>query len=353
MNYLYLQQLDNEKDLKHIEWFVEHLDEYNTPHKKEAQYLKDHITNKNLYYSELKRNYYIIVNDFDNNPYNYKYDVYKHDKGTSAKLNDYFVSVNQEKVAYQYCIDTYGNDRVGKDSFDKLKKESQRIVREELLAVNRRFSEYKEMVLPYYNAYSKVGNGSYFNFLKLFIYFGIYVALCTILINTTCLKQIIVYSFSQAVVIKQTIQMYFCDSHFILCALILIATIYFVIKGALLCYNLYYLFYIDRKYHKAMKDYEYIGNLNDLLVDDYYQAKEELEGTIEKVHHTSQYLELIDRCSVYYEFKGRPLFNKDDSSNYFQEPKAPKANFNDYYLLKMDIILAIVVVLAMALRFYV
>ena len=140
MQYLYEISLNSLKDLKHIEWFLNHRDEYkitDSNAEKLMNSLLNKIPKKNIYYSDIVKEYNTLVLQFENNPFNFQYDVLgdsemeelsksmkglTQQEGASAKkyirgmesqkVSNYFVKVSDQEdhiyiVPYQFIVDNY------------------------------------------------------------------------------------------------------------------------------------------------------------------------------------------------------------------------------------------------------
>lgn len=115
MEYLYEVSLNDLKDLKHIEWFLSHCDDYQFNSLKAQELLESllyKIKKKNIFYYDLINEYSELIKLFENNPFNYQYDVLEaKNKGVeTGNINYYFIKVwdkerNCYTVPYQYILD--------------------------------------------------------------------------------------------------------------------------------------------------------------------------------------------------------------------------------------------------------
>ena len=116
MEYKYYLHSTDLKDLKHIEWFVLHIDEYSLQGEKSRKIfdrLKVNIHQKNIFYSDIVSDYEELVSLFNNDPYEYAFDL----SGTSSqkevqtdRINNYFIEVCDSEgtkcmVPYGYAAD--------------------------------------------------------------------------------------------------------------------------------------------------------------------------------------------------------------------------------------------------------
>ena len=133
MRYIYEESLNGLKDLKHIEWFLRHNEQYefnSLESKNLVNSLFYKIQKKNIFYSDIINEYNTLVRLFENNPFNYKYDALKHDNIaiTSKYKNNYFIEVqdnenNKYIVPYQYILDNpieHDIDSINKNFNEKL-----------------------------------------------------------------------------------------------------------------------------------------------------------------------------------------------------------------------------------------
>lgn len=100
--YKYTRYLTDLKNLEHIEWFIKHSDEYefqSEEAKKILERLKRNIAKKNVLYSVIVDDYTELVKRFENNPYNYSFEILGKDghKDVGSQHGDhYFIRVRDK-----------------------------------------------------------------------------------------------------------------------------------------------------------------------------------------------------------------------------------------------------------------
>lgn len=108
MAYQFQNELNEFRDLQHVTWVAEHIDEYefhgNTIQIKEQ--LLEYVKKKNVYYSTCNSVYHQFVDAFDNNPYNYRTEVLDEEEDyiSSNFLNNYFIEWETEDEYYHIPI---------------------------------------------------------------------------------------------------------------------------------------------------------------------------------------------------------------------------------------------------------
>lgn len=290
MRYKYASYLNDLKDLKHIEWFINHRDQYQFTETAEkiADRLEQFLHNKNIYYSEILKGYEFLVSQFNNDPYEFCFDT----KGerSSKQMESfnslcYFMRLYDEKerryymVPYQYAFETFGNKlenyqaKAKKMHEDRL--EYQKSALENMDAVKKHYYDYWEEggVKTALENYRSVDYGKSYDLTKnILLYF--------------------IYNFILFSIINNPISgapLWITLLSFAVC-------IYFIYLDVQYTYGLYYLIYIKEKYKDLMKYQKKISDLFKDFYEDYKVCTEGFSNSMlqKKYHRVVVYEKLIE-----------------------------------------------------------
>lgn len=319
MEYLYEVSLNDLKDLKHIEWFLSHCDGYQftlTNAQELLESLLYKIKKKNIFYYDLINEYSELIKLFENNPFNYQYDVLEaKNKGLETEnTNYYFIKVwDQEKncyiVPYQYILDNPIEHDVkqAKIRFDNKLLDNRKKVVENFEALQSHYLNYwQNGVCDAINRYKTVNNGASYHLIKTSIQFILYNFLLFKIIHEARFYDVITHIWqffsTDPGSIYSATQVFSGHIYLGIAALLLIG--YFIYLDCYYIYGLYYLIFVKRKYDHVYKYHNKILILYEQFCKDWAQSKERsLPQQITKVkHRKSIYLPLIKKVSRKYNF---------------------------------------------------
>ena len=319
MEYLYEVSLNDLKDLKHIEWFLSHCDGYQFTSTNAQELLESllyKIKKKNIFYYDLINEYSELIKLFENNPFNYQYDVLEaKNKGLETEnTNYYFIKVwDQEKncyiVPYQYILDNPIEHDVkqAKIRFDNKLLDNRKKVVENFEALQSHYLNYwQNGVCDAINRYKTVNNGASYHLIKTSIQFILYNFLLFKIIHEARFYDVITHIWqffsTDPGSIYSATQVFSGHIYLGIAALLLIG--YFIYLDCYYIYGLYYLIFVKRKYDHVYKYHNKILILYEQFCKDWAQSKERsLLQQITKVkHRKSIYLPLIKKVSRKYNF---------------------------------------------------
>lgn len=332
MRYKYASHLSDLKDLRHIEWFLEHIGEFEiqSPEAKEkASQLRQKITNKNIYYSDIVRDYEWIVKRFDNDPYNYIFDIEAENSAYCLKSNhyfNYFIEITDDEnriytVSYQYILD---NDQeaakrvTAKDTFMSKMAECKEKALENMNAVSRHYFAYwhDSGVGEAIKRFESVGCGKGYRLPKLMLLYFLYNLMYFIVLSETkCLGMIlhIWQIFSDNPDAEYSlINLY--TGHKFLGIIIVLFVIYFTVMNVHYGYGISYLIYIKNKYANIVKYQNKISDKWSSFWSDYRYCQDGIkESVIEKKRNReSVYVPLVEAVNRRYDFSGVRIVEKEN-----------------------------------------
>ena len=321
MRYKYIIHLNDLKDLKHIEWFVLHSDQYefqNEEAKNLIGRLKNNIQKKNTLYSEIVTDYEELVRHFDNDPYHYWFELSGENPNvwmTSNITENYFIVVKDEDgweytVPYKYIKNNTANHAEGvlyKNSLQGMFTESQNRAIDIFQSIQNIYTGYwvEGGVMEALNRYKKIHNGDDYNIpLKLIMLF-FYNILLGITVHETCFCQVITH-FWQLYSKKQdavySIYSIFPD-HPYLGTISLVAVGIFVYLDIVYCYGIYYMMFMKKKYDMVKNHHDKMITLLDHFQEDFEACRKGLPDVIPKVRNRKNIYEpLIRKSRARYNF---------------------------------------------------
>lgn len=319
MEYLYEVSLNDLKDLKHIEWFLSHCDDYQFNSLKAQELLESllyKIKKKNIFYYDLINEYSELIKLFENNPFNYQYDVLEaKNKGVeTGNINYYFIKVwdkerNCYTVPYQYILDNPIEHDVkqAKIRFDNKLSDNQKKVVENFEALQNHYLKYwQNGVCDAINRYQTVNNGASYHLIKTSIQFIIYNFLLFKIMHEAQFYNIITHIWqffsNDPEAMYSASQVFSGHSYLGIAVLLLIG--YFIYLDCYYIYGLYYLIFVKIKYDHVYKHHNKVLTLYEQFCDDWRKSKEQfLPQQIAKVKHRKNiYIPLIKKVSRNYNF---------------------------------------------------
>lgn len=332
MRYKYARYLNDLKDLKHIEWFVLHSEEYEC-HSQEScillDRLKSNIRNKNIYYSDILNDYEKLVEQFDNDPYNYIFDTQGEDPDQSVKskyYENYFIKVrdNKEKrfytVPYRYVMDNPGEveTKMSTANFETQMQGYKKRAFENLDAVMNHYMDYWQRggVKEALERFESVGYGKGYRLPKtILLYFLYNIILFMILAET---RYVGMLTHFWQILSKDSMAVYSAMNIFsgfrILGTIIFLAVTYFVILDIYYSYGIYYLLFIKHKYKDVMKYHMKVSETFMSFSEDYDLCKNGVNGKVlsKRNHRDSVYIPFIKMVNRRYDFMVERTVTEDD-----------------------------------------
>jgi len=314
MRYLYQQFNTDKKNLEHIDWFVVHHKDYILKKgaivEKDLENLKTQIINKNYFYSDLVSHYDHIVDQFKNDPYDYKFDVLGEDKEVeSSILNDYFIEVEDDHkkyfIPYNYALNNKAQNPEATEKFNELLKTSQQKTLAQFQAIENRYQFYLQSgILNAVNRFKRINFGKAHNFPVLFLTFGIYHLLLIALLNVTQLGSILIDTLFNGFHLVENVSYYFSSCPIWMSLIVFGLVIYFIFLDIIYIYSIYYIVYSTLKHRYVYKHYLKTEELHKVFMEDYKKARSGIEQNIEKVNHRySCYIPLIKQTSQTFKFE--------------------------------------------------
>lgn len=352
MRYQYTKYINDLKDLKHIEWFVSNSDGYEFHSEKSQELLeklKNNIRKKNIFYSEIIRDYNELVREFDNNPYNYKYDVII-EEGKNVKsdhYNYYFIEVqdrsgNDYIVPYQYILDNPTEHKLSEvqKSFSQKMRQKREKVLENLASLAGHYYDYWENggVKDAIIRYEAVRYGKDYRLLFFGLGYILYNFLLIRIMHEAQFFRVITHFWqilsSKPEATYSAINVF--SGHRYLGTIAIICIIYFLIMDYYYTYGLYYTIYINKKYNEVRKHHDKVAKLYEKFYDDYsgLNQSEMIEDRIKKLNHrNSVYIPLAEKVSRRYNFYVEKIIkvngdiNNKEKRKVFQSVYVPKKTF--------------------------
>lgn len=319
MRYIYEESLNGLKDLKHIEWFLRHNEQYefnSLESKNLVNSLFYKIQKKNIFYSDIINEYNTLVRLFENNPFNYKYDALKHDNIaiTSKYKNNYFIEVqdnenNKYIVPYQYILDNpieHDIDSINKNFNEKLSTDRKNVV-SNFEVIDQHYKQYwSGDVCQAIARYHNINYGKDYNIKGLICCFIIYNYLLLRIIHESQFVSIITHFgefFSNDYWAYYSAD-YVFNGHTFLGIIVMLLIVYFIYLDYYYIYGLYYILFVWRKYDNVYKHHKNVLNYYNHFETDWKSSvKDPLPDQIVKVNHrNSIYIPLIKMTSRKYNF---------------------------------------------------
>lgn len=320
MEYKYTRYLNDLNDLKHIEWFVTHSDEYEfqSPESKDIlERLKKNITQKNVFYSFIVKDYEELVKRFDNDPYNYTFDVtYDESKEVqSSYYSNYFIKTRDKEgkwytVPYGYIMDNpLGHDKIRIiDAFRTNMMQCKNNAIGNFNAVYQHYFDYMRDggVEAALKRYKEIGNGKGYHLLSSCILYLIYNMLLIIILMETQFFQMILHFWQYWS--DKTEDIYsvanIFSGHKYLGTVVVILMLYFIVLDVIYTYGIYYSIYMNEKYKGVKKFHDGVLQLFSKFNEDYEQCKNGLsENVFSRVRHRDNiYIPLIEKTNRRYNF---------------------------------------------------
>ncbi|MCD7892857.1 MAG: hypothetical protein LUG60_04060 [Erysipelotrichaceae bacterium] len=366
MEYFYQVSLNNLKDLKHIEWFIQHYKDYQFQNELSQKLFKSlayKIQRKNIYYADIIREYNALLSLFENNPYNYQYDVLKSKQGLSSqKLNDYFVDIkdnenNHYLVAYQYILDYPRDFNINdtKDIFEQKLIKDKAEVMESFDALENQYRHYMTNVSSALTQYKEYHYGE-----DLHVYLnGFYCLLYNIvlmkMIKDSHLLSIIIHFWQYFSNSEYSGYMIF-HGHSYLGLILIIGIAYFICLDVIYIYGIYYSCFVLGKYDKVYNHYASVAELYKIFNQDrLHLLNEPLKQQLVLLkHRQSIYEPLIEKVSHRFDFHTKRYMKKDGKWQKADTTIDLQVPFQTYYkkpmskqYIKMIVLLVMIEILTM------
>lgn len=324
MRYKYASYLNDLKDLKHIEWFVLHNGEYefvSLESQRLLENLKNNIQNKNIYYSEILNDFEKLVEQFDNNPYNYIYDTEGKDVEKSVESSyyeNYFTKVRDSKerrvytVPYGYVIENPGDSEVET-------KAATTIFSNTMAGYKRRAFENLEAVLNHYFAYwnsggvkdamdrfESVGYGKGYRLPKTMVLYFVYNVILFLILAETRYFGMLTHIWQ--ILSEDSWALYSAMNIFsgykYIGAILFLAITYFVILDIHYSYGIYYMIFIKSKYKDIEKYHGKVASLYEAFNEDYVLCKQGIIANllVKRNHRDSVYVPFVLLANRRYNF---------------------------------------------------
>ncbi|MCD7949274.1 MAG: hypothetical protein LUG12_03290 [Erysipelotrichaceae bacterium] len=349
MEYFYQTSLNNLKDLKHIEWFIQHYKDYifsSELSQKLFQSLTYKIQRKNIYYADIVREYHALISLFENNPYNYQYDVLENKQRglISQKLNCYFVDVkdsydNHYQVAYQYILD-YPQDFKTidtQDIFDKKLVKDKSLVIDSFDALENHYHHYMMNVSSALTRYKETNYGDDLHIYASCFYCLFYNIILFKMIKDAHLFNIITHFwqyFSSDYYSGYTL----FHGHPYLGIVVIIGLIYFIYLDVIYIYGIYYTCFVLGKYRKLYQHYAGVAELYKTFNQDRLDLlnKPLQQHLVSLSHRTTIYEPLAHKVSHRFDFHTKRYMKKDGKWQKTDTIIDLKVPFKTYYKKPMS-----------------
>jgi len=318
MRYKYTRHLNDLKDLKHIEWFVSYCDSYEF--QTEAvrcilEGLKKKIHNKNIYYSEIVEDYNILLEHFDNDPYNYMYETSGEKPRCqifSGKRTFYFVTVQDKegteyRVAYQYLVENpteHDLNKYGKE-FEKEMKGHQEHALESFAAIRKKCMEYwKEGgVEAALKRYASVANGKAYKIPQTVGFYVLYNMMLFVILYLTQFFGVLFHLSQLFGYGPYSLEEVFPGSP-IVGLVVLGFTVYFIVLDVYYTYGVFYILTTNEKYKRILKHHNKLYVLYQKFVADYNNCMQGITSDviIKQNNRKKVYLPLLEMARKRYNF---------------------------------------------------
>lgn len=320
MGYKYTKYLNDLNDLKHIEWFVNHSDEYefhSSETKEVLERLKKNITKKNVLYSLIVKDYEELVKRFNNDPYDYIFDI--SDGGNkevqSSYYRNYFVKVRDKEgkwyeVPYGYIVDNpYEHDDLTiTNKFQNNMEKCKNNAIGNFNAVYQHYFDYMQKggVEEALKRYDGIHNGKDYHLFSRCVLYVIYNIMLMIILMETKFFQIVLHFWQfwseKAENVYSAVNIF--SGHKYLGTIAVLFVIYFIVLDVIYTYGICYCLYMNGKY-KGVKNYHAgILQLFTKFNEDYEQCRNGITGEIltRAAHRDSIYIPLIEKTNRRYNF---------------------------------------------------
>lgn len=319
MEYLYEISLNGLKDLKHVEWFLNHRNDYEFTIPKANELLTSllyKMEKKNIFYSDIVSEYNQLIAICENNPFNYRYDILAlTNKGmTTANINYYFIKVKDKEnndyiVPYQYILDDpieHDLNQV-KNYFDNQLHDNQKEVVENFQALESHYTKYWQSgVSNAIDRYKTVAYGKSYHLVKKALQFILYNIILFKIMHEAQFINVITHFWqffsSNSEALYSANQVF--SGHLYLGIIAIVLIIYFIYLDLCYIYGLYYLIFVKRKYDHVYKHHQKVLTLYKQFYQDWQESKRQpLSSQIAKLKHRNNvYIALINKVSRKYNF---------------------------------------------------
>lgn len=320
MQYKHTRYLDDLKDLKHIEWFVCHSDEYefySQETMETLERLKNNITKKNVFYSSIVEDYDYLVRHFDNDPYNYAFDIEQKEQQEvkSSHYRNYFIKVQNMDSKWNFVPYGYVQEHpefyppvsVG-SVFNARMREYQLNALSNFQAVERSYLAYMKDggVEDALERFADIRNGKNYHLVKRSIIYLLYNMMLLILLTETRFFQMLTH-FWQFWSDKSSAVYSVANTfagHKYLGTIAVLFAVYFIVMDVCYTYGIGYLIYMKGKYQMVVKYHAGVQELLEKLHQDYTLCSQGItKEIIQKAgHRENVYLPLIRKTSRRYNF---------------------------------------------------
>lgn len=320
MEYKYYLHTTDLKDLNHIEWFVLHIEEYSLQgeeSKKIFERLNINIHQKNIFYSDIVRDYEKLVSLFNNDPYEYAFGL----SGMGSQMevqtdniNNYFIEVCDSEgtkcmVPYGYIVDNrlklYPQ---ASNDFNGLVDSSRNRALYRFKAINERYLQYwiNGGVRDALTRFSNVHMGKDYKLTSTSLLYLLYNILLMIILRETKFFSMLTHFwqyFTDSTVPEFSALKVF-GGHKWLGIFALICTAYFLYYDVIYTYGLYYLIFVLNKYNSVRKYHDDVLRFYNEFSTDFDKCKYGItRPLIEKVRNKDRvYVPLVMKTSRMYDF---------------------------------------------------
>lgn len=318
MRYKYKRFLNDLKDLKHIEWFWEHRNEYEFTSTESNVILKNlgqKIGKKNIYYAEIVRDYEKLVGLFENDPYNYVYDTSgkKENKPIqSDRYHNYFIEIQDKAgdsypVPYQYVVENSIEHDLRKSalSFQSIMRTHRANASNNLNAILQKYYEYwtNSGVESAIKRFESVGYGKNYQIPKMMALYVLYnIILFTILSELQFVRAILDVGslFSMSDLYAE----HYFSGHLLLGIVAMVCTGYFIYLDVIYTYGIYYLVYIKDKYKQVLKYHTKTAVHYEETLRDYKECQKGISGDFldKRKNREKHYIRLLEMSQRRYDF---------------------------------------------------
>lgn len=319
--YKYTRYLNDLKDLKHIEWFVCHSDEYEF-HSSESieilNRLKKNISKKNIFYTMIVDDYNKLASLFDNDPYNYVFNIEKReDKAVkSPHYYNYFVEIiDSEKkkyyVPYGYVVDNSSKYNMSSVSarFNNTMRDRQTNALSNFNYIRVRYESYMGAggVNEALQRYASIRNGKNYHLIRSCILYLFYNILLIILLSETQFFKILNHFWqfwSDSASAYYSLNSIFGGHKFFGAALI-IFIVYFIVLDVCYTYGIWYMIYMKGKYESVLRHHKKVKSLMGIFERDYKLCTEGINSKVmvsRRWNRDNVYIPLINKTGRFYDF---------------------------------------------------
>lgn len=320
MDYKYTRHLNDLNDLKHIEWFINHSDQYEF-HSSEAkeilERLKKNITKKNVLYSLIVKDYEELVKRFNNDPYDYTFDISdaENKEVQSSYYRNYFVKVQDKEkkwynVPYGYIVDNPSkhNSSAITAKFNNAMTKCKNSAIGNFNAIYQHYFEYMRDggVEAALKRYEGIHNGKDYHLFNRCVLYVFYNMLLLILLMETQFFQILLHFWQfwseKAGDLYSAVNVF--SGHKYLGTIAVLFVIYFIVLDVVYTYGICYCIYMNGKYKAVKKYHGGVLQLYTKFNEDYEKCKNGISGNILSriKNRDSVYIPLIEKTNRRYNF---------------------------------------------------